>query len=643
MYAWLSLEHLDGNTTTSVTPCRVDPLHPPETDEGKLKLRRTIAMQAIAALKLPDSVESNRLFAALSQLLKSLPADYQDIEFAVYMGLAHHRLPLARRTAREHVIGAVMEGYLGPSGAWPKGLQLRLDLIRNQLFLIPNALLEGHARSACGALLMNTSMTLTPTTPDPQARSDFDLIRRVAGSVSETPGDAAAIFDALRLAYVMTQLVLRKPFMSFLKDQTTGPALAMAAQTQATLLTRVPVGTVALQTDTLVTILMEVAMGMRMAAGAPTVDEIVGDNIASLQRHQDRAYDQVRVETVAALDAGVPMGQKGLLMRQVLLKERLAVRQLNVRLAPQRAARTPVKATTTTPPGGTTDMEPVHAWSVARLVRWIEGPLAERPTQGRLNRQAVVAQETSAQEQDARDRQQIGLAADASTPTLTEGDVDLAMNDGLAATAQFFHDDIQEMAPLAKTLGAAPALLERCLELQAPLQQLCDKPAAFDEEKSRALLQDAESRIAELRKGIKAAEASTQLAKRFSTQLAMALKAEALVLGKRHGGVIACPLRPTDWAWVAQMFHRRWLPHVTRLLIDGQPITLQPDQAVALYVTGSSQSNFAFDVSVHLWQRRAGCTSAPSELMDTCPPMNEADWFDTYIPCAVLHVPLAAN
>ncbi len=641
MYAWLSLDHLDGNTTTSVTPCRVDPLHPPETDDGKLKLRRTIAMQAIVALKLPDSVENNRLFAALSQLLKSLPADYQDVEFAVYMGLAHHRLPLGRRTAREHVIGAVMEGYLGPSGAWPKGLQLRLDLIRNQLFLIPNALLEGHARSACGALLMNTSMALSPTTPDPQARSDFDLIRRVAAIVSKTPGDAAANFDALRLAYVMTQLALRKTFMNFLKDQTTGPAVAMAAQTQATMLARVPMGTVALQTDTLVTILMDVAMGMRMAAGAPAVDEIVGDHIASLQRDQDRAYDQVRVETVAALDAGVPMGQKGLLMRQVLLKERLAVRQLDVHLAPQRAAQTPAKPTPSTPPGGSTDMAPVHAWSVAKLVRWIEGPLAERPTQGRLNRGTVVAREKEASAQDARDRQQAGMAADIPTPTLTEGDVDLAMNDGLAATARFFHDDIQEMAPLAKSLGAAAGLLELCMELQAQLQALSDKPAAFDEERARALLQDAESRIAELRKGIKVAEASAQQTRRFSGQLAMALKAEALVLGKRHGGVIACPLRLTDWAWVAQMFHRRWLPQVTRLVVDGQPITLQPDQAAALYVTGSSQSSFAFDVSVHLWQRRAGRTSAPSELMDACPPMNEADWFDTYIPCCVLHVPAA--
>ena len=76
-----------------------------------------------------------------------------------------------------------------------------------------------------------------------------------------------------------------------------------------------------------------------------------------------------------------------------------------------------------------------------------------------------------------------------------------------------------------------------------------------------------------------------------------------------------------------------------KLAINGHVVNLRHDQALALYVTGGSLSDFAFDVSVHLWQRRADCTDEPSDLMDDCPPMNEAEWFDTYIPCAVLHVP----
>ena len=75
----------------------------------------------------------------------------------------------------------------------------------------------------------------------------------------------------------------------------------------------------------------------------------------------------------------------------------------------------------------------------------------------------------------------------------------------------------------------------------------------------------------------------------------------------------------------------------------GSPEVLhqRADQALALYVTGSSQSNFAFDVSVHLWQRRPGATSMPGVASGGTQRMNTDDWFDTYLPCCVLHVPNA--
>ena len=72
--------------------------------------------------------------------------------------------------------------------------------------------------------------------------------------------------------------------------------------------------------------------------------------------------------------------------------------------------------------------------------------------------------------------------------------------------------------------------------------------------------------------------------------------------------------------------------------INGHVVQLRPDQALALYVTGSSQSDFAFDVSVHLWQRRPGRKGLASSDVDGLH-MNTVDWYDTYIPCAVLHVP----
>ena len=123
--------------------------------------------------------------------------------------------------------------------------------------------------------------------------------------------------------------------------------------------------------------------------------------------------------------------------------------------------------------------------------------------------------------------------------------------------------------------------------------------------------------------------------------LATALRAESLALGKRHGGVIQCPARPSDWSYAVANFHNRCLPWVGSIEVDNALMPLDSHQAVALYVTGSSQSGYAFDVSVHLWRRRAGRTSPPSQEAGAYPAMNTTDWFDTRVPCCVLHVPNA--
>ena len=88
--------------------------------------------------------------------------------------------------------------------------------------------------------------------------------------------------------------------------------------------------------------------------------------------------------------------------------------------------------------------------------------------------------------------------------------------------------------------------------------------------------------------------------------------------------VVACALPLSDWGWAVQQFHRRWLPRVKSIAVDGLPLPLDADQAVALYVTGSSLSGYAFDVSVHLWQRYRTSQSKPSTESGPLPPMNTA-------------------
>ena len=89
---------------------------------------------------------------------------------------------------------------------------------------------------------------------------------------------------------------------------------------------------------------------------------------------------------------------------------------------------------------------------------------------------------------------------------------------------------------------------------------------------------------------------------------------------------------------MAGQYHRRWLPWARKIVVDGVAQTLPPDQALGLYVTSSSLSAFAFDISVHLWRRSPQRTGAAGRQLAHLAPMNEEDWYDTYLPCAVLHV-----
>jgi hypothetical protein len=117
---------------------------------------------------------------------------------------------------------------------------------------------------------------------------------------------------------------------------------------------------------------------------------------------------------------------------------------------------------------------------------------------------------------------------------------------------------------------------------------LAKNPRGMPEGAARELLGAAETCIGDLRHGIKGMQMEVQMKSRFTDRLNDALRNETMVLGKRNGGVIACPCMPTDWPWVAENFHRRWLPAHTTLVVDGVPRPLQTVEALALYVTGTS-------------------------------------------------------
>ncbi|PZO16780.1 MAG: hypothetical protein DCF26_10975 [Burkholderiales bacterium] len=641
MFVWLSLIQVPGGLVLSSRGCELDTLAAPESNVAVLKERRNAVMKVIVGTR-PElkGSESSRVYNAVANTVRCLPSVYADLDFAIHLSVAHFCLPEPQRSAREQAIDTIIERYFGPTDSRRADVRPQLDVLRTQMILLPDEMFEFWISSHCGLLLSETLMDPFDAKCDPKALGDYVVMNTAVSLLAVGALDKRSISTVLGMTYCLFPPSRRESLINLVMDPSHHTALPLLVRADDVLVKRVPSLTPLHRARALVNMLSEV-VAQGLDCNDPRADDIIEAQAVQTQSHIDRFFSRARDTTLAALKTGAPMGTRGIATRTTLLNMRMIERKLNIRLNLTRTNPVQTGLASKSPQADTTDMEPVHAWSVARLVRWIEGPLTERSTRGRLNRQTVVAQEKAALQQDAKELRAVGLTADAAPAALTEDEVGQVMTDALAATARFFQDDIREMVPLAKMLGAAATQLERCIHLQEPLQALSNRPANVDEEKARALLNDAEICIDDLRKSIKVAEAAMLLVNRFSARFLTALATEPMVLGKRHGGVIDCPLKASDWPWVAQMFHRRWLPRTGSLLIDGESIALQPDQALALYVTGSSQSNFAFDVSVHLWQRRAGRTSPPSEGDELYPTMNETDWFDTYVPCAVLHVPPA--
>ena len=389
-----------------------------------------------------------------------------------------------------------------------------------------------------------------------------------------------------------------------------------------------------------------VAEDLRREAGfsAGEIDAVIRNRM-ELENEADTARAQAVVKaTISATEAGVPLGsvvqemnQKAIaLAHQVWDDQQLRMTPQRLRLL-RKLAQKPLEPKTETS-SDTVDIDPVKTWSVSRLLHWIEGPISDA-SPAPLNRKQIVVRE-NAERQAARARRKAPPKDSRDDENLTEADVDLAVQNALSATAEFFLLDIEDMLFRAKELSVRSATVSACGDLMPLLRDLMNAPSG-DDQKARALLHQAETAIQHLRQDVKATEADARTRQKFGECLQNALASEALVEGKRHGGTIACPLHPSDWAWVAEQYHLRGLPWVTRIEVDGVMQPLRPDQAVGLYVTGKSLSGYLFDVSVHLWQRKPGRNSAASVSLTPFSPINAEDWIDTLTPCAVLHVPSA--
>lgn len=122
----------------------------------------------------------------------------------------------------------------------------------------------------------------------------------------------------------------------------------------------------------------------------------------------------------------------------------------------------------------------------------------------------------------------------------------------------------------------------------------------------------------------------------FDEALRIAIAREQLIYGRQAGGVIGSNLGTLGWQDVYGRYHSRYQGGMACIWIGDQQRFLCDDEALALYVTHTSLSGYDFDISVHLWRRRPGRSAV---AVDDEGFMNIIDWYDTRVPCLVLHVP----
>ncbi|PZO16782.1 MAG: hypothetical protein DCF26_10985 [Burkholderiales bacterium] len=577
------------------------------------------------ATQLPPAARAT-VTAALQALVRLVqPEDC--VDQALALGLLHFSLPAEQQQQRTNHIAQLfaMEFDELPQTDDLQPLWSLLESLRLRALLLPDGMLEREIRKA--SFLIRSEMFTARGTP-----ARYAQVIHVANPILQAWPATHDLWDPL----LRTSLFTRRPAE---RDEFLKNLRALIDREAFDAVSSAGVRAVALSLGDVMTgdLVSGVIAAVAESANDP-IDEIIDAQWQMLATLNNIAVLQTVNACIKAFRASLDLGPAITRSIQDTLK-------LTQRLQAQSASRPAPAARpfrrqplTIQAPGATDDTgrnDACQAWSLEKVVAWTQGPIAATGVKQPINRAAVAAQETSLQRTPRVGKQRVRV---------TPKDVADTIEVGLRATGQFFLGEMQDLLSNAKALGLNAASTKACNTLLPQLQQLVgpSKSGGVDELAARQLLQQAESAIAALRQQIKSTQTNDRMQTRFLVQLNRALSNELLELGKRQGGVINCRMSLKDWPWVVEQFHKTHLSHVTSLLIDGVHVPLGEDMALGLYVTASSQSHYAFDVSVHLWRRLPGRTSSASEagaVARPYPALNTTDWFDTYIPCAVLHVP----
>lgn len=559
----------------------------------------------------------------------------EDWAFALACLIAHERSP--NRGARNTPIKTAVDNELTILGGLAAPHRSALEAWRVLARLFPSQYLSQGLRTP----LTTLRWSLWESHPNDPAFQPITakLLGIERALLSRKLPNANAVLDEIR------RMVLTRPASVIMdtlkqldvviKNQQIGIVQAVCEQRA-----RLPAGLPPINLRDLVAQgVKEMALGN--PAPVPEVARFVTDWLIELESVN---ADETLRQAIEAIDGGVEFGEpRTSHSRAALAKmrtdhaDRMSALQAEWMQRPKG-----IWLAVPTRPQDRPDMDPVSSWSVDRLLAWIEGPLPQPSGSGpALDRQRVAR--AARRKELAPANVQKTAPAPHTEPVPDDQappeEVDRLIANGMAATAAFFLDNCRDLIASAKRLQIKPALIQPCQRLVDPLSALANTPEEWDEAKARDLLARAEMALQALHRDVRQTQIGNKRLARFNTALMTALASNDLVLGKRHGGEIGFPMRADEWGMVVEAFHHRCLSMSHTLwLNNNQRMPLGADQALALYVTASSQSNHLFDISVHLWRRRAGRSSPAAQRTEPFAPMNTNDWFDTYIPCLVLHV-----
>ena len=275
----------------------MNPLDTALTPEQVQLRAASVARVAAALHATPDEVQR------LNELAKALPRTVADVEFSLYMLMAHLRSP--ERTEREGRIHKIVApAFVGVVGS--STLDAGARALKLLGCLLPNSLIEAHLRAGLMAVHMAANTQKDAAWLE-YSKSFKAWLSEACKRMNLPIGSAAYL---LMMQTLLTQPVNAQQGMSswFLMAADHNLGALVIESTRVT-------GLESDRGDTLIKILIDGLASLDSARSSAGAKAIVSANIDTLNAELAERQKLLLLETVAAMQQGVPFGPSAIEMK----------------------------------------------------------------------------------------------------------------------------------------------------------------------------------------------------------------------------------------------------------------------------------------------------------------------------------------